>query len=121
VSELQMAVARPAEYDVEETPWGRLVWMVSGRRGNSTTMTVGKCFIRPGEANPRHYHPNCDEVLYVVRGTIEHSVGDEVTRMGPGDVVSIPSGELHNARNVGSDEAEFVISFSSPDRQTVGE
>jgi quercetin dioxygenase-like cupin family protein len=121
MSESQMAVARPSDYDVEETPWGRLIWMVSGSRGNSTTMTVGKCFIQPGQANPRHFHPNCDEVLYVVRGTIEHSVDDEITRMGPGDVVSIPQGRLHNAHNIGDDEAEFIISFSTPDRRTVGE
>jgi oxalate decarboxylase/phosphoglucose isomerase-like protein (cupin superfamily) len=41
--------------------------------------------------------------------------------MGPGDIVSIPVGRLHNAHNVGDDEAEFLISFSAPDRQTVGE
>jgi quercetin dioxygenase-like cupin family protein len=121
VPDSQIAVARPAEYDVEETSWGHLVWMVSGARGNSTTMTVGKCFIEPGRANPRHYHPNCDEVLYVVRGTIEHSVDDEITPMGPGDVVSIPMGRLHNAHNVGTEQAEFIISFSAADRQTVGE
>ncbi|TQM11536.1 quercetin dioxygenase-like cupin family protein [Pseudonocardia kunmingensis] len=117
----QQAVARPSDYDVEETPFGRLVWMVSGKLGNSETMTVGKCHIEPGRSNPRHYHPNCDEVLYVVRGTIEHSVENEVTVMHPGDVVSIPSGRLHNARNIGEDEVELLISFSAPDRQTVGE
>jgi len=41
--------------------------------------------------------------------------------MGPGDTVSIPTGAVHNARNVGDGEAVFVIAFSSPDRQTVGE
>ena len=41
--------------------------------------------------------------------------------MGPGDTISIPSGALHNASNLGTDEAIFVISFSAPDRQTVGE
>src|SRR5437763_13164918 len=59
-------------YDVEETSWGRLVWMIAGRLGNSATMTVGKSYIYPGSANPRHYHPNCDEVLHVLAGDIEH-------------------------------------------------
>ena len=106
---------------VEDQSWGRLEWMVSGALGNSRTMTVGRCYIRPGEQNPRHYHPNCDEVLHVLQGTIEHSIDDEVLTMGPGDTISIPSGALHNARNAGPDEAIFVISFSAPDRQTVGE
>jgi quercetin dioxygenase-like cupin family protein len=106
---------------VEDQDWGRLEWMVSAALGNSDTMTVGRCYIRPGEQNPRHYHPNCDEVLHVLQGTILHTVGNDIVPMGPGDTISIPSGALHNARNVGDDEAVFVISFSAPDRQTVGE
>lgn len=106
---------------VEPQSWGRLEWMISGALGNSESMTVGRCYIHPGERNPRHYHPNCDEVLHVISGTIEHTVDDEVTTMGPGDTISIPSGALHNARNTGADEAVFVIAFSTPDRKTVGE
>lgn len=105
----------------EKQEWGRLEWMVSGALGNSDTMTVGRCYIDPGEQNPRHYHPNCDEVLHVLQGRIVHSLGDETFEMGPGDTVSIPSGTLHNARNIGAEQAVFVISFSTPDRQTVGE
>lgn len=106
---------------VEEQDWGRLVWMVSGRLGNSTTMTVGRCYIDPGMENPRHYHPNCDEVLHVLQGKILHSVDDATFEMGAGDTVSIPSGRMHNARNIGTEQAIFVISFSNADRQTVGE
>ncbi|MBV9844647.1 MAG: cupin domain-containing protein [Kutzneria sp.] len=95
------------------------MWMVSGRLGNSGVMTVGRCYITPGKANPRHYHPNCDEVLHVLQGTIEHSIGDDRMAMTAGDTISIPSGTLHNARNTGRDEAIFVIAFSAADRQTV--
>jgi quercetin dioxygenase-like cupin family protein len=114
-------VMRTDDYAVEEHPWGRLVWMVSGKLGNSEKLTVGKCFIRPGHANPPHYHPNCDEVLHVVRGRIEHRVDDEYVEMSAGDTISIPSGRMHNARNLGDEETEFVITFNSPDRQTIGE
>lgn len=106
---------------VEEQGWGRLEWMVSGALGNSSTMTIGRCYIRPGQQNPRHHHPNCDEVLHVLQGSIEHSLDDRLFPMGPGDTVSIPAGMVHNARNVGTDEAVFVIAFSTPDRQVVGE
>lgn len=115
------SLSRSADHLIEEQTWGRLVWMVAGRMGNSETMTVGCCYIDPGQQNPRHHHPNCDEVLHVLRGTIEHSAGDEVVQMEPGDTISIPAGVVHNARNVGNDQAVFVISFSSADRQTIGE
>jgi quercetin dioxygenase-like cupin family protein len=114
-------VAGPDDYTIENQDWGRLIWMVSGALGNSETMTVGKCFIKPSCANPPHYHPNCDEILHVVRGTIEHRVDDEYLQMKAGDTISIPSGRIHNARNIGADEAEFVITFSSAHRQAVGE
>jgi quercetin dioxygenase-like cupin family protein len=115
------SVARLDDCPVEEQDWGRLVWMVSGALGNSKTMTVGKCFIEAGRENPPHYHPNCDEVLHVLRGRIEHRVDDEYVEMSAGDTISIPAGRIHNARNIGTEEAEFVISFSSPDRKVVGE
>jgi quercetin dioxygenase-like cupin family protein len=117
----QTQLSRTADHTVEETDWGRLVWMVSGKLGNSTTMTVGRCYIDPGRENPRHYHPNCDEVLHVLQGTIEHSLDDRTVVMAAGDTISIPQGVLHNARNVGDQQAIFVISFSSADRQAVGE
>jgi quercetin dioxygenase-like cupin family protein len=112
-------VSRSGSYEVEQHDWGHLVWMVAGRLGNSATLTVGRCNIEPGQANPRHYHPNCDEVLHVLEGTIEHSAGDEIVPMGPGDTISIPAGTVHNARNVGDTTAVFVISFSSADRQVI--
>jgi len=121
MADLAATLARTSDQEVEETSWGKLVWMVSGKLGNSTTMTVGRCYIAPGQENPRHYHPNCDEVLHVLQGTIEHSFDDETVTMTAGDTISIPQGVLHNARNVGADQAIFVISFSSADRQAVGE
>lgn len=121
MSDTTAHLAPAATREVEETDFGRLEWMIAGRLGNSTTMTVGRCYIDPGKANPRHYHPNCDEVLHVLQGTIEHSDGDNLRKMGPGDTISIPAGVLHNARNVGDDQAIFVIVFSSADRQVVGE
>jgi quercetin dioxygenase-like cupin family protein len=117
----EYALVNPASFVVEEQEWGRLVWMVNGATGTSQAMTVGQCFIDPGQANPRHHHPNCDEVLYVLRGTIEHTVDDETFPMTTGDVVSIPSGCVHNARNVGTDTAHFLISFNTPDRKTIGQ
>lgn len=118
---VNMHLMRADDCAVEYHEWGRLVWMVSGKVGNSETMTVGKCFIKPSCANPVHYHPNCDEVLHVVRGRIEHRVDDEYFEMSAGDTVSIPTGHRHNARNIGTEEVECMISFSSADRQTIGE
>ena len=75
--------------------------------------------IRPGRMNPRHYHPNCDEVLHVLQGEILHTMDDDAAELTQGDTVSIPANVIHNARNIGEVDAILLICFSSADRQTV--
>ncbi|HET7572645.1 MAG TPA: cupin domain-containing protein [Gaiellaceae bacterium] len=117
----EAGLAPAAAHDVVETEWGRLVWMVSGALGNSETLTVGRCHIHPGRENPRHLHPDCDEVIHVLEGSIEHSCGDERVALEAGDAISIPAGLLHNARNVGDSEAVLLVAFSSATRRTIAE
>ncbi|WP_220093834.1 cupin domain-containing protein [Gryllotalpicola protaetiae] len=121
VSGKSAVVVPAAEGKVEVQPWGKLVWFVSGPQESSETMTVGRCYISPNQQNGRHYHPNCDEVLHVLQGEIEHSAGDERVIMRAGDTISIPAKVIHNARNLGAEEAVMVISFSSPYREAIGE
>ena len=114
-------VTRSTDNKVIEYPWGHLAWYVSRELNNSDTMTVGEAVIKPGQENPRHFHPNCDEVLHVLKGHILHTMGDKSVEMNEGDTVSIPAGVHHNAKNIGTENAVLAISFSSADRQAVGE
>ena len=115
----EVRIARPSEHKVEVAPWGRIVWIVSGELGNSTSQTLGRCFLHPGQANDRHLHPECDELLEVLSGSIVHTWAEEEVPMERGDVISIPAGVVHNARNTGDTEAELLIVFSSSRRSTV--
>jgi quercetin dioxygenase-like cupin family protein len=116
------AIVIPAsQAQVLPQPWGQLTWYVSGALKNSDTMTIGQAIINPGQENPRHYHPNCDEVLHVIKGHILHSMGDRTVEMHDGDTVSIPAGVHHNAKNLGTEPAILSISFSSADRIAIGE
>ena len=115
-------VAHADEIPVIEETWGTLQWLVSGRNGTSTTMTVGRVTIRPGMANPEHYHPNCEEVLFVQQGKIDHSLpSGGVVRLGAGDAIVIPQGIMHQARNAGTEEAVVIVAFNNAWRETVGE
>ena len=104
--------------EVLKLDWGQIVWLVSGALKNSDTMTVGRVLIRAGCGNPVHRHPNCDEVLHVLRGRVEHSLGTSLHVMNPGDAISIPAGVWHNARALDGADAEMVICFSSAIRET---
>ncbi len=92
------AVCRAAECEMVDVPWGRLVLGAAGSLGNSSSMTFGRVTIRAGMSNPRHRHPNCDEILHVLSGRLEHSLGDELFVMEAGDTISIPEGVRSQAR-----------------------
>ena len=112
------ALCRAADGEVIETAWGRLVWTASGAVENSTTMSVGRATIRAGMENPRHRHPNCDEILHLIAGRIEHLQDGKTCIMEPGDSICIPKGEWHHARAIGNEDAQIVICFDSPNRLT---
>jgi quercetin dioxygenase-like cupin family protein len=115
---MQSAPIHASECEIQQLPWGSLRWVASAGLGNSTTMTVGIATIAAGHTNPRHRHPNCDEVLHLLAGKILHTLGTTEYLLGPGDTISIPMGEWHNATAIGKEEAKMVICFSSADRQT---
>lgn len=117
----EAVVSRPANNQVIQYPWGRLDWYVSGELNNSDTLTTGLATILPGQANPRHFHPDCDEVLHVLSGRIRHTMNERTVEMKAGDTVSIPAGVHHNATNIGTEDAVLAISFSSAWREAVGE
>lgn len=115
------AVTKADEATKLPQPWGELIWYTSAAQNNSQSMTTGLARIKPGQANPRHFHPNCDEILHVISGKIRHTMNEVTVEMNAGDTVSIPAGTIHNATNIGPDDAVLAISFSSINRETVGE
>lgn len=101
-----------------EMPWGRIAFSASRALGNSGSMTFGTSRMLPHHQPTRHRHPNCDEILHVISGRLEHSLGGELFELGPGDTIGIPMGVWHGARVLGEAPAELVICFSSAERQT---
>jgi quercetin dioxygenase-like cupin family protein len=99
--------------------WGTIRWLISQRQIADSRLTFGVVQINPGTRNTRHYHPNCDEVLFVLEGELEHSLSDQVFQLTPGMAIHIPTGVPHDAVNRGSSVARVVVAYSSGDRQTV--
>ncbi len=109
-----------SQVPVDRASWGTLQWMVNRQNGSSTRMTVGRVTIDPGQSNPLHQHPNCEEVLYVLSGRIAHTLpnGGSVA-LEPGDCIVIEPGIFHRAVNIGSEPAVVLVAFNSADRQTI--
>lgn len=65
----------------------------------------------PGAAFPKHSHPG-EEIIYVLEGLLEYQVGGEPpVTLKAGDVLFIPSGVIHSARNVGSSNATELATY----------
>lgn len=116
---LQTTIIRRDDAPVQSFDWGVLQWLVAGRSVPGCEQTFGVSTIGPGLRNPLHFHPNCEEILYVVSGTCEHSYDGESAPLGPGDTIVIPAGVKHNLVNIGEADVVCMISFSSPNRETV--
>lgn len=116
---MNATVIRNRDIPVSNAPWGSLQWLVNGDTVPGAAMTLGRVTFKPGECNPAHAHPNCDEVLFVVQGTLEHSLPQGGTaRLEPGDCIVLPRGGAHTAKNVGQDEAVVFVAFNAADRKT---
>lgn len=118
-NDLAQFVTRRDELPAETFTWGDLKWLCNAGQSPGAAQTLGICHIRPGQGNPRHYHPNCEELLYVLSGCGEHSFNDQFIAARPGTTIRIPAGVVHNLRNTGPETLTCLISFSSGDRQTV--
>ena len=121
---MEARVIRGGNVEVAETEWGSLQWLVGGGGGGDAgiRMTFGRVTFKPGQANPAHRHPNCDELLFVVAGAIEHSLPEGgTTILRAGDGIILPRGQKHQARNAGSGEAVVVVAYNSAKRETLEE
>src|SRR4051812_18590997 len=72
----------------------------------------------PGVTAPRHTHPG-EEIIYVLEGSLEYQVeGKPPVTLKPGEVLFIPAGTIHSARNVGSGKgaelATYIVEKGKP-------
>lgn len=74
--------------------------------------------IAPGKAFPKHTHFG-EEIIYVLEGTIEYDVeGKPPVTLKAGDVLFIPAGTVHAAKNNGTvpagELATYVVEKGKP-------
>ncbi len=62
----------------------------------------------PGESIPPHYHPDFEELYYVLSGYGLMSIGEEKHEISRGDVVYIPAPAPHTLMNTGNVPLRFV-------------
>ena len=74
--------------------------------------------IDPGVTSSRHRHPG-EEIVYVLEGTLEYRLdGRAPVTLKPGEVLFIPAGTIHSAKNVGggagAELATYLVKKGEP-------
>ena len=72
----------------------------------------------PGAAFGKHSHPG-EEIAYVIEGVLEYQIeGKPPITLGPGEVLFIPAGTIHAAKNAGSvngaELATYIVEKGKP-------
>ncbi len=72
----------------------------------------------PGASFPAHRHPG-EEIIYVLAGRLEYQLeGQPPVVLAAGDVLFVPAGVFHSARNIGttpgSELATYVVEKGKP-------
>jgi quercetin dioxygenase-like cupin family protein len=74
--------------------------------------------LAPGVTAPAHSHPG-EEIIYVIEGLWEYQVeGKPPVTLKAGEVLFIPAGAIHSAKNIGSSHgaelATYIVEKGKP-------
>ncbi|MCG7381470.1 cupin domain-containing protein [Paenibacillus sp. ACRRY] len=115
------SLSKQEEHRLLDMGWGKIQWLCGKEIDSEAEMTFGMVYIDAGKENNRHIHPNCEEVIFILSGECDHTLGDETFHLEPGMMLRIPRGVPHHAKVTSWEPCRMIIAYSSADRQTVGE
>lgn len=101
---------------VEESDLGSIRRLTADNFPILKGLSIKRLLINPGAMRTPHWHANANELTYCVSGIALVSVLDTGSRFASfvvrtGDMFHIDSGSLHHIENIGTDTAEFIITF----------
>jgi quercetin dioxygenase-like cupin family protein len=105
-SVLTLQVARAQQAGIKRTDLQRQDLGVPGREAIQVRVDLD-----PGVAFGNHTHPG-EEIIYVLVGALEYQVeGKPPVTLKAGDVLFIPAGTIHSAKNVGNETASELATY----------
>ncbi len=92
----------------DHVDWGSLAWLSHPPTTANKYLTVIDVEITPGNGHDFHRHPGQEEVLFVVKGTVEQWIGQEKKLLQAGDAAYIDEGVVHATFNVSNEPAKLL-------------
>ncbi len=88
--------------------------VLEGKMHAGCALEVHESDLAPGQMPHAAHHHVHEEMFLVREGTIEVTINGKSTKLGPGSVAFIASGDEHGIRNAGDTHAQyFVIGLGS--------
>ncbi|MCY4206120.1 MAG: cupin domain-containing protein [Bacteroidetes bacterium] len=78
----------------------------------SPGLFAAKALINPGKGHDFHRHPEREELIVVLEGTIEQWIDQSCQFLSPGDAVVIPAGLPHASFNTGKTPALLFVTLT---------
>ena len=82
-------------------------------------LKMGEATIAPISRLPRHIHPNTEEAIVVLEGTLVAMLGRERATISTGDTVLAPAGSTHGLVNPNDVPARVLFIFPTHKPETV--
>lgn len=100
---------------VDKGARGARIRMLIGPEDGASRFHMRHFEVDPGGHTPHHSHVHEHECL-VLKGTgiVKSAQGDRAFK--PGDVVFVPSNEMHQFLNTGDESCEFICLIPAPDQ-----
>jgi quercetin dioxygenase-like cupin family protein len=104
-SAVALHVVRAEQAGVQRTELQRHDLSVPGREVIQVRVEIG-----PGTVFPGHTHPG-EEIIYVIEGVWQYEITGKRVTAKAGDVLFVPAGAVHSAKNVGTGNAAELATY----------
>ncbi|WP_033339712.1 cupin domain-containing protein [Catenuloplanes japonicus] len=119
MAETMTGLRRPDEVPTRTFDWGTIKWLVTPHLDAGAGLTTGEVIVYPGRGHDPHVHPGEEEVIYVISGEGEQTVGDgPAFPIREGDAVYIPANTVHSTRNTGWRPLRLVVVYTPGGAET---
>ncbi len=97
---------------VEKLDWGEFTWICRPKTTGARQLVVCHVVVYPGKGHNFHKHPDQEEVIYLLEGTLEQWLKKEKKLIEAGDSIFIPRNTVHASFNISSEPARAIAILS---------
>jgi quercetin dioxygenase-like cupin family protein len=96
----------------ETNPWTNNEWLCRPDVVAADKLLLVRANMDPMHCHPFHFHPNREEIIYVIYGRAEQWVGKEYRILRAGEMAHIPPGVIHATYNPHMEPLVFLAILS---------